>query len=296
MKQYVDLLDKIINTGQKRLDRTGVGTISVFGGQIEFDLDKCFPLVTIKKTLWKSAFIEMLWFLRGEPNTHFLKKYNVKIWDDWADKDGNLGPIYGVQWRKWPGKTFKAVGDQRWNVKPGSINVNCIAPQTSVVFEPPIDQIKQLIERIKTKPQDRRLIVTAWNPTFIEEMGLPPCHRDFQCYVTNDGKLDLMMAQRSWDVGLGAPFNIAQYALLNHLLCRATNLKPGRLIINYGDAHIYSNHINEISDWLSKYSIINCLPKLIIKTENIDIDGYNPEDFDIIGYESNPLLKLKIAV
>ena len=267
MKQYVELLENILVEGEERGDRTGVGTLSIFGGQLSFDLRDHFPLVTIKKTLWKSAFIEMLWFLRGENNTSFLKANNVPIWDDWADAEGNLGPIYGVQWRKWPGQNNTT-----------------------------IDQVKLLIDGIKKNPNGRRHIVTAWNPTFLSVMGLPPCHRDFQCYVSNDGHLDLMMSIRSWDTALGGPFNIAQYALLTHLIARATGLTPRFLKINYGDAHLYSNHVTPITDMLVLREPMAGTAKLVINTENVDIDGYKPEDFDITGYECHPFVKLPIAV
>lgn len=268
MKQVHQLWNKILTEGEERLDRTGVGTLSIFGGQVCFDLRERFPLVTLKKTLFKSAFTEMLWFLRGENNTSYLKEYGIPIWDDWADADGNLGPIYGVQWRKWPSKI------------PGFT----------------IDQVKLLIDGIKQNPNGRRHIVTAWNPTYLSEMGLPPCHRDFQCYVSNDGHLDLMMAIRSWDTALGGPFNIAQYALLTHLIARATGLKPRHLKINYGDAHLYLNHVEKIHDVITLHQPIECDTQLVINTDNIDIDGYKPSDFDITGYESHPFVKLPIAV
>jgi thymidylate synthase len=278
MKQYVDLLKKIVLEGEKREDRTGVGTLSIFGGQLEFDLTKSFPLVTIKETRWKLAFLEMLWFLRGEANTDYLKLNNFNLWDAWADERGNLGPVYGVQWRKWP----PAV---RYSEQGGW-----------VAHGEAIDQIKNLIELIKTQPRGRRHIVTAWNPSFLSEMGLPPCHRDFQCYVSNDHHLDLMMAIRSWDTCLGGPFNIAQYALLTYLIGRATGLTPRRLIINYGDAHIYLNHVEAIWTRLTQCEPIPCAPLLVFKTDNVDIDGYKPDDFDFFGYAHHPFLKLPIAV
>lgn len=268
MMQYVDLLSKILAEGEERLDRTGVGTKAIFGGQLSFDLRESFPLVTIKKTLWRSAFIEMLWFIRGEPNTAFLKQHGVPIWDDWADENGNLGPVYGVQWRKWPGRD----GGE------------------------PIDQLKQLIDGINKSPTGRRHIVTAWNPTYIDVMGLPPCHRDFQCYASNDGSLDLMMAIRSWDVGLGGPFNIAQYALLTHLIARATNRRARKLIINYGDAHVYLNHVEPLTKLLADERPRACLPELHVMTHNTDIDGYHIDDFGISDYQHGPFLKLPIAV
>lgn len=300
MKQYVDVLKRVFSEGEVRMDRTKVGTLAIYGGRMEFDLRDFFPIVTLKKTRFIDAFTEMLWFIRGEPNTSYLKKYGIKIWDDWADKDGNLGPVYGVQWRSWPGrKQFMEV--------PEVIEVN--NPQDglddgflvkdyhqTLVSAPDIDQIKELLDGIKNNPQGRRHIVTAWNPADIHLMGLPPCHRDFQCYVSNDGHLDLMWSQRSWDLGLGAPYNIAQYALLTHLIARATNLKPRKLSVNFGDAHIYMNHVDLLREAVETREPINCKPQLKINTENIDIDGYNPEDFDIIGYQSHPFIKLPIAV
>lgn len=292
MKQYVDLLTNIITNGEVRNDRTGEGTKSIFGGHISFDLRERFPLVTIKKTLWKSAFIEMLWFLRGESNTSFLKKHNVPIWDDWADADGNLGPIYGVQWRSWPGKSFISV-----DIADGDVtNVDSRSIKVSARQDANIDQIKVLLDGIKKNPNGRRHIVTAWNPTYLDMMGLPPCHRDFQCYVSNDGHLDMMMSIRSWDTGLGAPFNIAQYAFLTHLIARATGLVPRFLKINYGDAHVYLNHVDKLSQMLETKQVIDCPTELIINTENVDIDGYHPDDFHIKGYESHEFIKLPIAV
>jgi thymidylate synthase len=303
MKPYTNLLKKILAEGETRGDRTGTGTLSIFGGQIEFDLRESFPLVTIKKTLWKSAFIEMLWFLRGEPNTSYLKQHGVPIWDDWADKDGNLGPIYGVQWRKWPGKVTEYITQdvaELLNFQDGmdlpSLSVVPGTEKTIINRSPDIDQIKELIAGIKKNPEGRRHIVTAWNPTYLKEMGLPPCHRDFQCYVSNDGYLDLMMAIRSWDTCLGGPFNIAQYAMLTHLIARATGLKPMMLKINYGDAHIYSNHVDKIREVLETREPIDCKTELVFNTDNTDIDGYKIEDFDVTGYESHPFVKLPIAV
>lgn len=305
MKQYVDLLKKILKEGEVRGDRTGTGTLSIFGGQLEFDLTKSFPIVTIKKTLYKSAFTEMLWFISGATNTKFLKERNIPIWDAWADENGNLGPIYGYQWRNWHGK-IHAIPQSKLLESPPDFAVfeNKIGQAIHrddngdpvFLFQEKVDQLKELIRLIKTQPEGRRHIVTAWNPAFIKEMGLPPCHRDFQCYVSGDGHLDLMMAIRSWDTCLGGPFNIAQYGLLTHLIARATDLKPRRLIINYGDAHIYANHVEPIKEHLEQYEPINCSPQLVFKTDNTDIDGYKPEDFEIVGYESNPMLKLPIAV
>jgi thymidylate synthase len=269
MQAYVNLLKDVMIFGEDRADRTGVGTRSVFGGQIEFDLRQSFPVVTIKETRWHTAFIEMLWFLRGEPNTDYLHQHGVHIWDSWADAKGNLGPIYGVQWRKWP------------------VDSN---------FTATIDQVRNLIDGLRKNPIGRRHIVTAWNPTFVPMMGLPPCHRDFQCYVTNGGQLDLMVAIRSWDLALGAPFNIAQYGLLTHLIARAAGYTARRLIINYGDAHIYQNHLQVISDLLGNEKPRAPTAQLVIGTDNTDIDGYQPGDFFVSNYECGPFLKLPIAV
>lgn len=312
MKQYINLIKNALN-GEERLDRTGVGTRSIFGGQVEFDLQESFPLVTIKKTLWRAAFIEMLWFIRGEPNTKFLKEHGVNIWNEWADAQGNLGPIYGVQWRKWPGKLhyvslseiYKALDPENEHNLANVVKYENFVGQDEhraengepvYIYQEKVDQLAQLIKQISSTPNGRRHIVTAWNPAFISDMGLPPCHRDFQCYAANDGGLDLMLNIRSWDLGLGAPFNIAQYALLTHLLARATDRKARRLIINYGDAHVYLNHVEPLTQMLAERQPISCAPKLLIKTDNMSIDGYKPDDFDIEGYEYHPFIKLPIAV
>lgn len=287
MRQYVDLLKKIMLTGEVRGDRTGTGTRSIFGGQIEFDLTESFPLVTVKKTMWKTAFIEMLWFLRGEDNTKYLKEYGVNIWDAWADSEGQVGPIYGVQWRHWPGKVNELV-------IPEDKEFGC--PEKTTWEQSSIDQIKELIHLISTQPMGRRHIVTAWNPAYLKDMSLPPCHRDFHCYVSTNGHLDLMMSIRSWDTVLGGPFNIAQYALLTHLIARATKLTPRRLIITYGDAHIYLSHTEGVAKLLAERRPISCTPKIVFKTANTDIDGYMPGDFDVEGYEFHPFMNFPIAV
>lgn len=299
MKQYCELLQRVLNEGEERTDRTNTGTLSVFGGHMEFDLRESFPLVTVKLTRWQKSFVEMLWFIRGEPHTKYLKDNNVGIWDDWADEQGNLGPVYGVQWRSWPGRAWdetvilddgEVLNPQDGNDLPAKL----IA--TVQRRDPNIDQLANLIRDIKSNPRGRRHIVTAWNPADLHLMGLPPCHRDFQCYVSNDGHLDLMWSQRSWDLGLGAPFNIAQYALLTHLIARATGLKPRKLMVNYGDAHLYLNHVEKIREMLKTQQPRECNTQLIINTDNTDIDGYKIEDFDIIGYESGPFVSLPIAV
>lgn len=295
MKQLVQLWRNIIDNGEVRADRTGVGTLSIFGGQVSFDLRKSFPITTIKKTLFSSAFIEMLWFIRGEDNTKFLKEFKVPIWDDWADADGNLGPIYGVQWRKWPGKVKAEYVVNELELENGS-KILGTDGHWNIEKQPDIDQLKLLIDGINKNPNGRRHIVTAWNPTYLADMGLPPCHRDFQCYVSNDGHLDLMMSIRSWDTALGGPFNIAQYALLTHLIARATGLKPRHLKITYGDAHLYQNHVEPIRNLIETLQPIECDTQLVINTDNVDIDGYKPSDFSITGYEHHPFVKLPIAV
>ena len=271
MKQYTNLVAKILQTGELREDRTGTGVISIFGGHIRFDLRERFPLVTAKETRWKTAFLEMLWFLRGEPHTEFLHANDCKLWDAWADKDGHLGPIYGSQWRHWDGVTQD--GKQ--------------------VF---IDQIRALIDGIKTNPQSRRHIVSAWNVAQLDDMALPPCHWAFQCYASNDGHLDMQVHQRSWDMALGAPFNIAQYALFLTLLARATGRTPRRLAFAFGDAHIYLNHADQMLEMVARQRYENQPTRLVINTENTDIDGYRIDDFDIVDYKHQPHMKLTIAV
>lgn len=297
MKQYLDLLGTIIKDGELRGDRTGVGTRSIFGGQLTFDLNYRFPLVTIKKTNWKAAFIEMLWFLSGKcDNLEYLHQHGVHIWDEWA-KDGELGPIYGVQWRKWPGKAYYT--HPRLPTKklyPADLDGHHL-PFLEALSEhqEEVDQLKLLIDGIKKNPEGRRHIVTAWNPAYLDTMALPPCHRDFQCYVTNDGQLDLMMAIRSWDTVLGGPFNIAQYAFLTHLIAHVTGLKPRYLKINYGDAHIYQNHIAGVLQLLER-DPMPCGPRLVIKRQVTDIDDFKIDDFEVTGYESHPFMKFDIAV
>ena len=267
MKHYTDLVSRILQTGERREDRTGTGTLSIFGGQLRFDLRERFPLVTAKETRWKTAFLEMLWFLRGEPNTKFLRQNRCNLWDAWAEKNGDLGPIYGVQWRKW----LAFNGDM-------------------------IDQIRNLIEGIKTNPTSRRHIVSAWNVAELEEMALPPCHWAFQCYASNDGHLDMQVHQRSWDMALGAPFNIAQYALLLTLLARATGRQPRRLMFAFGDAHIYLNHVDQMHEMVARQRYDNEPTRLVINTENTDIDWYSIDDFQIVDYKHQPHIKLPIAV
>jgi thymidylate synthase len=276
MIEYRNLVNRILTEGEVRTDRTGVGTKSVFGGRVKFDLRQGFPLVSVKETRWRVAFLEMLFFISGKTNIKWLNDRGSKLWDAWADEDGELGDIYGSQWRKWSFIDYDE----------SSTTCNSVGV---------IDQIARLIDDIKNNPQSRRLMVSAWNVGELNLMSLPPCHYGFQCYVSNDGHLDMQVNQRSWDVALGAPFNIAQYALLLTLLARTANLTPRRLSFVYGDAHIYLNHIDAMTD-VMKRGFIDCKPELLITTTNTDIDGYNIDDFAIKGYDYHPFVKLEVAV
>lgn len=264
MEQYHQLLKHILANGNKKEDRTGVGTLSVFGYQMRFDLSKGFPLVTTKKLHLKSIIYELLWFLNGDTNIKYLKDHGVSIWDEWADENGNLGPVYGYQWRSWPGRN----GEK-------------------------IDQISKLIDQLKSKPDSRRHIVTAWNPADVDKMALPPCHALFQFYVA-DGKLSCQLYQRSCDTFLGLPFNIASYALLVHMIAQQCDLEAGDFVWTGGDVHIYNNHIDQVNLQLSRepYS----LPQLNIKRKPSSIFDYRFEDFEIVNYHAHPSIKAPIAV
>lgn len=264
MKQYLEVLRDIRDQGVKKQDRTGVGTVSVFGRQMRFDLSKGFPAVTTKKLHLKSVIVELLWFLRGDTNIKFLRDYGVTIWDEWADKEGNLGPVYGQQWRSWPAPDGKT-----------------------------IDQISNLIERIKSKPNDRRLIVSAWNVADLEKMKIPPCHCLFQFYVAN-GRLSCQLYQRSCDMFLGVPFNIASYALLTMMVAEVVGLQPGEFIHTLGDAHIYLNHLEQADLQLSREPRL--LPTMLIKRKVESIFDYRLEDFELVGYDPHPGIKAPIAI
>ena len=266
MQQYVDLVNRVLREGEPRADRTGVGTLAVFGGRIEFDLRERFPLVTVKETRWKTAFLEMLWFLRGETNTEYLHRHGCTLWDAWADRRGNLGPVYGAQWREWP--------VTKWDN---------------------VDQIAVLIDGLKNNPQGRRHIVSAWNVAELDNMALPPCHWAFQCYVSNSGELDMQVNQRSWDLALGAPFNIAQYALLLTLLARATGLEPRKLAFAFGDAHIYQNHVEAMREVVQR-PVVDDIAVLAVTTANTNIDCYVLDNFQVLGYAPHPFVKLDVAV
>ncbi len=264
MKPYLDLLKHILDHGTKKTDRTGTGTVSVFGYQMRFDLAQGFPLVTTKKVHLRSIIHELLWFLKGETNIKYLKENGVSIWDEWADAQGDLGPVYGKQWR-------------RWETADGRV----------------IDQISQLIELIKKSPDSRRLIVSAWNVGEIDKMALMPCHTMFQFYVA-DGKLSCQLYQRSADVFLGVPFNIASYALLTLMIAQVVGLKPGDFVHTFGDVHIYSNHFEQVKLQLSRTP--KSLPQMKINPSVTNIFDFKFEDFELIGYDPHPGIKAPVAV
>ncbi|WP_027409774.1 thymidylate synthase [Anoxybacillus tepidamans] len=264
MKQYLQLLEDILENGVRKDDRTGVGTLSVFGRQLRFDLQKGFPLLTTKKLHIRSIIYELLWFLSGNTNVRYLQENGVTIWDEWADENGELGPVYGAQWRSWKGADGKT-----------------------------IDQISEVIEQIKTNPNSRRLLVSAWNVAEIDKMKLPPCHYAFQFYVA-DGKLSCMWQQRSVDTFLGLPFNIASYALLTHMIAQQCDLEVGELIFTGGDVHLYTNHIEQAKLQLSREP--RPLPKLVIKRKPASIFEYQFEDFEIVDYDPHPHIKATVAV
>jgi thymidylate synthase len=264
MQQYNDLLRHVMQHGTKKEDRTGTGTVSVFGYQMRFNLQEGFPLVTTKKVHTKSIIHELLWFLKGDTNIKYLKDNSVTIWDEWADENGNLGPVYGYQWRSWP----SASGEH-------------------------IDQISQLIDQIKKNPDSRRLLVNAWNVSEISKMKLPPCHILFQFYVA-DGKLSCQLYQRSADLFLGVPFNIASYALLTHMVAQVCDLEVGEFIHTLGDAHIYSNHFDQVNLQLTREPLP--LPTLKLNPEVKNIFDFTYEDIAIENYQSHPAIKAVVAV
>jgi thymidylate synthase len=264
MEQYLDLVKHIIETGTDKSDRTGTGTRSVFGYQMRFDLSKGFPLVTTKKCHLKSIVYELLWFLQGDTNIGYLKEHNVKIWDEWADANGDLGPVYGKQWRSWAGA--------------GGVEV---------------DQVKDLIHQIKNNPDSRRMIISAWNVADLPKMKLMPCHCLFQFYVAN-GKLSCQLYQRSADVFLGVPFNIASYALLTMMIAQVCNLQPGEFVHSFGDVHLYSNHFEQANLQLTRTPFP--LPTMKINPEVKDIFNFTFEDFELVDYVSHPGIKAPVAV
>jgi thymidylate synthase len=264
MHQYHDLMERILADGAEKHDRTGTGTLSVFGHQMRFDLAQGFPLVTTKKLHVKSIIYELLWFLTGDTNVQYLNNHGVTIWDEWADERGDLGPVYGQQWRSWPAADGAA-----------------------------IDQIARLIEMIRKNPDSRRLIVTAWNPADVDKMALPPCHCLFQFYVA-EGRLSCQLYQRSADTLLGVPFNIASYALLTMMVAQVTDLKPGEFIHTLGDAHLYLNHLEQARLQLSRAP--RALPRMTLNPSVADIFAFRYEDFTLTGYDPHPHIKAQVAV
>jgi thymidylate synthase len=264
MRQYHDLMERALSEGVEKRDRTGTGTLSVFGHQMRFDLADGFPLLTTKKLHVKSIIYELLWFLRGDTNVRYLQENGVRIWDEWADSEGELGPVYGKQWRSWPKSDGRS-----------------------------IDQIALVVQQIIRNPDSRRLIVTAWNPSDIEEMALPPCHCLFQFYVGN-GRLSCQLYQRSADIFLGVPFNIASYALLTMMVAQVTGLKPGEFVHTFGDAHLYLNHLDQAREQLTRRPYP--LPTMKLNPAVTDIFGFKYEDFTLENYQTHPHIKATVAV
>ena len=264
MQQYHDLMRHVLEHGNDKGDRTGTGTRSVFGYQMRFDLSEGFPVLTTKKLHLRSIIHELLWFLQGDTNIRYLKENGVSIWDEWADEEGNLGPVYGYQWRSWPAPDGRH-----------------------------IDQIATVVEQIKTNPNSRRMIVSAWNPALVDDMALPPCHAMFQFYVA-DGKLSCQLYQRSADIFLGVPFNIASYALLTMMVAQVCGLQAGEFIHTLGDAHLYSNHFEQARLQLSRTP--KTLPTMHINPEVKDLFGFKFDDFELVGYDPDPHIKAAVAV
>ena len=264
MQQYHDLMRHVLEHGNDKGDRTGTGTRSVFGYQMRFDLSDGFPVLTTKKLHLRSIIHELLWFLQGDTNIRYLKEHGVSIWDEWADENGDLGPVYGYQWRSWPAPDGRH-----------------------------IDQIAAVVEQIKTNPNSRRMIVSAWNPALVDDMALPPCHAMFQFYVA-DGKLSCQLYQRSADIFLGVPFNIASYALLTMMVAQVCGLQAGEFIHTLGDAHLYSNHFEQARLQLSRTP--KTLPTMHINPEVKDLFGFKFEDFELVGYDPDPHIKAAVAV
>ncbi len=264
MQQYLDLMRHVRDHGIRKEDRTGTGTVSVFGYQMRFDLSQGFPVVTTKKLHLRSIIHELLWFLKGDTNIRYLHENGVSIWDEWADENGDLGPVYGYQWRSWPTSDG------------GSI-----------------DQISQLVEQIRNNPDSRRLMVSAWNPADVDAMALPPCHCLFQFYVA-EGRLSCQLYQRSADIFLGVPFNIASYALLTLMIAQVTGLEPGDFVHTFGDAHLYSNHLEQVETQLARAPLP--LPSMKLNPEVKSLFDFRYEDFELVGYEAHPHIKAPVAV
>jgi thymidylate synthase len=264
MRHYLDLMRHILDNGTRKADRTGTGTLSVFGAQLRFDLQQGFPLLTTKKVHLKSIIHELLWFLQGDTNIKYLKENGITIWDEWADEKGDLGPVYGYQWRSWPAPDGRH-----------------------------IDQISQILDEIRRNPDSRRLIVSAWNVADIERMALAPCHAFFQFYVA-DGKLSCQLYQRSADFFLGVPFNIASYALLTMMVAQVSGLKPGDFVHTFGDCHLYLNHLDQAREQLSRDPRVP--PRMVINPDVKDLFDFRYEDFNLVGYDPHPAIKAPVAV
>ncbi|MFY0643838.1 MAG: thymidylate synthase [Bacteroidia bacterium] len=264
MRQYEDFLQHVFENGTKKQDRTGTGTISVFGGQMRFNLANSFPLITTKKVHFKSLVYELLWFLKGETNTKYLKEHGVRIWDEWADENGDLGPVYGKQWRSWEGANGKVY-----------------------------DQIGKVLHLLKTNPDSRRILVNAWNVAELDDMALTPCHCLFQFYVA-DGKLSCQLYQRSADLFLGVPFNIASYALLTLMIAQECGLQPGEFVHSFGDAHIYNDHFEQVQEQLSRN--VRAYPQIKLNPDIKSIYDFDYEDFELINYNPHPLIRAKVSV
>lgn len=264
MQQYLDLMRRVRDHGVRKTDRTGTGTLSVFGHQMRFDLADGFPLVTTKKVHLKSVIHELIWFLAGDTNTAYLKQHGVSIWDDWADENGDLGPVYGKQWRSWSAPDGRS-----------------------------IDQIAEVVETLKTNPDSRRIIVSAWNPAELSDMALAPCHCLFQFYVA-DGRLSCQLYQRSADIFLGVPFNIASYALLTMMIAQVTGLKPGEFVHTFGDAHLYLNHLEQADEQLKRAP--RALPRMELNPAVRSIFKFTYDDFKLVGYDPHPHIKADVAV
>ena len=264
MRQYLDLLQRVLDNGADRGDRTGTGTRAVFGHQMRFDLSRGFPLLTTKKLHLRSIVHELLWFLQGDTNVRYLQENGVSIWNEWADANGDLGPVYGHQWRSWPARDGAT-----------------------------IDQIANVVDEIRTNPQSRRLVVTAWNPADVDRMALPPCHCLFQFFVA-DGRLSCQLYQRSADVFLGVPFNVASYALLTQMVAQVTGLRPGDFVHTLGDAHLYANHFEQAREQLSR--VPGRLPRMALDPSVDDLFAFRYEHFELVGYEAAPAIRAPIAV
>ncbi|WP_315729928.1 thymidylate synthase [Bradyrhizobium sp. SZCCHNRI2010] len=275
MRQYHDLLQKILTEGVQKGDRTGTGTLSIFGHQMRFDLSKGFPLLTTKRLPFKAIAVELLWFLRGDTNIKFLHDHGVTIWDEWADANGDLGPVYGKQWRSWPhlGVRKRHGGSE--------------------IVDLPIDQIANVVDQIKRNPNSRRLIVSAWNPAEVDQMALPPCHCLFQFYVAN-GRLSCQLYQRSADVFLGVPFNIASYALLTMMISQVTGLQPGDFVHSFGDTHLYLNHLDQARLQLTREP--RPLPNVSLDPAQMDIFGFSYDHIVLSGYGPHPAIKADVSV